>query len=134
MSLEGRLNALTASGFKPNPNRTNMYSGDQLIKKKLFFINTGEVHEAVVDMILLGATLPKVYLHENRDGTCHIVHGEEIVETILAVLESPKYSNEALADKFRRVSIDFVTFDWKVDRANVMYFIKNVVCVKRHDD
>lgn len=108
--LTARNKLLAESGFKPNQTRCTTSTGRMLQNRPLIWADTG-VCDSVVDAILLGIPLPKVYALEDASGKYTIISNAEIVSTICNVLGDLSLNEEReLLRKFASVEVDFVYF------------------------
>lgn len=125
MNLAARQLELTKAGFRHLPTRGTSHLGDDLVRGKNGSPVLAsmpdvkpKINEQIVDMVLLGVELPKVYRHEDADtGKYVILKNGEVVETILAVLlDKEACGDYQLMTRFAHANMQFVTFDPSIPR------------------
>jgi len=116
MNLVARAAELAEAGMKSVPTRSSSYLGQDLVRDKGWMVSRMALNPSldydIVDMVLMGVELPKVYRKENQDGSYEIITNRIVPETILAVLQSEESKKHPLLyNLFWLANIQFVTFD-----------------------
>lgn len=116
MNLVARAAELVEAGMKSVPTRSSSYLGQDLVRDKGWMVSRMALNPRldydIVDMVLMGVELPKVYHKENQDGSYEIITNRIVPETILAVLQSEESKKHPLLyNLFWLANIQFVTFD-----------------------
>jgi hypothetical protein len=123
MKLTERYQDLKVNQLMNLVTRSNSYLGEELLNYQGKQLNLERVSldtntaAAVIDTVLAGVELPKIYRHANEDGSYDVLFGKEVLNTIYSVLldESQKEFT-TLYNMFWLVNLQFVTFDPKVPR------------------
>lgn len=114
--------------------RGNSYLGEDLLKgfgqrlkvEKLDLNSRTAL--AVIDTIIAGVELPKIYRHENVDGTFEVLFGKQILDTVYSVLMDEEQKSEAFVyNMFWIVNLQFVTFPPIVKRDVALAYAQTAI-------